>query len=716
MKLTSYIRTIGITIVMMFSFFSVFSQNNANKGDRYFDKNLFQEAIKYYRLEAKSGNRRYSNYAKQRLAACYRILGEFEMAEDMHRKLLKSKRNREDPIYYLNYGKSLKSSAKYAEAKFQFNEYIRLNPGDPMGKIFLHSCDSAQKWLEETIGKEVKNIEKINTSLSDFAPVILASNQLVFSSSREGSKEAFISFDGGMKVNRLDLYYTDLNSLAGKESVVYSNFSEINSPLHEGSATFSSDGKEIYFTRTIKGKKTKKGNKNEILSTLQVFYSVIDSSGHWSEPVSAFTFNSAKYSIGQPSLSKDGEKIFFISDMKGGYGSTDIYYSEKREDGTWVEPINAGSEVNTFGHELFPYISDNGTLYFSSDSHIGMGKLDIFSSILKKDEWTNVQNLKPPFNSIGNDFGIVFDGYHSRGFFSSDRFNGKGAEDIYSFSESISPIEITLNGNKIQFPDKNIFDGLKYVLKNEITKKDTVLQSVNGMYSYTLKLNDNYTLVAKKNRFSVHNKIAIQVKRDTLSNYLEAKIKSGSHVFKINGYLTYNSKSDTTKTVQSPLKNIPVIVKNATTTLAKINTGSTGYFSFDIDLNPNEEYTVLACKNDCETVLIPKPEKKDTEMNNQNNNTLKVDAVENVVIQLTGILKDENGVIGNAKIVIYDGNQVVGEVKTTSKGEFSYPLFPPKYKTRLLIITNKHSLKEVVLPINSKTIQNINKEIFLNLK
>jgi len=595
----------------------VFSQHNANKGDRYFDKNLFQEAIKYYQLETKSGNRKYVNYAKLKIASCYRILGEFEMAEDMYRKLLKSKRNREDPFFYLSYGKSLKSSAKYAEAKIQFKQYIKLIPEDPMGPIFLHSCDSAQKWLEETIGKEVKSIKKINTTASDFSPIILNGNKLVISSSRKGSKEALISFDGGMKVNRLDLYGVDINSLMGNEDIEYVNFSELNSPLHEGSATFSSDGKEIYFTRTVKGKRERKGRKNEVISTLQVFYSTVDSTGEWSEPISAFSFNSSKYSVGQPSLSKDGEKIFFMSDMDGGHGSTDIYYCEKRENGLWAEPENAGSSVNTFGHELFPYIADNGMLYFSSDTHIGMGKLDIFSSEYKSEKWANVQNLKPPYNSIADDFGIVFDSEYSRGFFSSDRFNGVGAEDIYSFSEKIAPLEITFKDDSITFSDYGIYDGLKYSFKNKVTIKDTTLVPNKGAYLYALENSTDYVLVAKKNRFSVYNKVELNLLQDTSVNYLEVKIKPEKQPIYVNGFLTFHPKEDTTNTVRLPLKNIKVVLMEANSTVEKTISTGNGYFNFETKLEPNKEYILLACKGECDLVsntvppMAPEVEKEE---------------------------------------------------------------------------------------------------------
>lgn len=436
------------SMVLFFLSVSAFSQRYSNKGDRYFDRNLFNDAIKYYQLEIKGRDRIYSIYAKQKLATCYRILGKFELAEETYKSILKKKKNQEDYRNSINYGNALKSNGKYNEASVQFEKYIKLNPSDPLGFIFLYSCDSAQLWMEELDAYKVKNVLKINSSYSDFGPVYLDSNNLVFTSSRDGSKEALLSFDGGEKFNRLDLYSVNISSLNSDDKAVKcQNLTGINTPMHEGSATFSSDGNEIYFTRTIKGKKNKK--KNEILSNLKVLYSRKDSLGKWSDPISAFPFNSDKYSIGQPSLSNDGGVIYFMSDMPGGFGGTDIYYSEKKEDGTWIDPINAGKEVNTFGNELFPYISNSGKLYFSSDTHIGMGSLDIFSSTFnKKKGWINIENLKPPINSSSNDFGIAFEKNNNSGFFSSDRYNGVGAEDIYSFSK-IDSLDKTFTDNQV---------------------------------------------------------------------------------------------------------------------------------------------------------------------------------------------------------------------------------------------------------------------------
>ncbi|OFY84215.1 MAG: hypothetical protein A3F72_14400 [Bacteroidetes bacterium RIFCSPLOWO2_12_FULL_35_15] len=741
------------------------AQKNLDKGDKLFDKNLFAEAIPFYELEVKEKNNKTIDNAMLKLADCYRITGEFEKAEATYKILLKKKKK--DPKAVLNYALSLKSSAKYAEAAVQFSEYIKMNPTDPMGEIFLQSCDLAQTWLEQTIGKEVKNVEKINTSSSDFSPAFRLPNELVYSSSMEGSTEALISFNGGMEMRRLDLYDVDINSINEKNKAEIENMKGINSPLHEGSATFTKDGREVYYTRTVTGKRDAKNNKQ--LNTLQVFYSSQDSSGKWTKPVSAFSFNSFNYSVGHPSISKDGKTIYFISDMPGSYGTTDIYYSTRQKDGSWSLPINVGNEVNTFGHELFPYISDLGILYFSSDTHPGMGQLDIFSAEYKNGKWTSVRNMKPPINSIANDFGIALDAKFMRGFFSSDRFNGKGAEDIYSFSETLL-LKLTINKDTIQFPDKSIYDGIKYKLIDEKNNTEIVLESKDGIFSIPLSETQNYILVAKKNGFS-YNKIAITMMRDTLGNYLEVKLKASMKQIMVDGFL-FSNAADTAKIKlkELPLENILVSLVDSTTTIEKESTTKNGYFGFSQKLNANEPYSIIAkinvIKDPPDPIVICKGTitykgnslAKSTvqlsvdgnlienlQTNEKGNFNFKLDINKKYTISasktgfessstsfvtnlsdvksgiskilnldslgsihLKGKVKDAGGVVGNVQIIIRQGNQIIGGVRSSSEGSFNYSLLPDLdyfltatangYLQKEISISTKDMPKESTLP------------------
>lgn len=552
--------------------FSVIAQRNCEKADRYFNQNQFETAIKYYQLDVNSDSKKAKEYAMAKLADCYRIIGEFEKAEEIYRKILKRKKT--IPENYLNYALSLKSSAKYAEAKLQFEEYIKMKPDDPMGKLYLQSCDSAQKWFDEALGKEVKNIEKINTMYSDFG-TCLNNNKLSFSSSRKGSKQAFISFDGGGEIHRMDVYQIDLSSLIKKEDNPkdIKNIEPINSSMHEGNPTFTADGNEVYFTKTVKGTRSEKNNN--IINVLQVFYSKKDSLGHWTVPVSAFNFNSDKYSIGQPCITADGQTIFYMSDMPGGFGKTDIYYSTKTPGNKiWSKPKNLGSQVNTFGHELFPTISTNNILYFSSDTHPGMGQLDIFKADLQNGSWTNIQNMKPPINSISNDFAISFDESNSNGFFSSDRFNGKGAEDIYSFSLE-APLQFYIYKDSFLFKNNFLFDDIKYKIINETDSTTQELSTDSLYFNINPIKNNQYSIILKKNGMQV-GKIKFSIQIEGERNYYA--IISENFPFKLQG--KFVGSEDSVKLTRNKSETEEIVIKEKTFEVPKILQPQTEYKLF----------------------------------------------------------------------------------------------------------------------------------------
>ncbi|MCK5343688.1 MAG: PD40 domain-containing protein, partial [Candidatus Heimdallarchaeota archaeon] len=505
-----------------------------------------------------------------------------------------------------------KSSAKYEEAAEQFSKYIELVPDDPMGDIYYESCFLAQQWLDEDEEYTVRNFEHLNTNEPDFAPVFYKEG-IVFSSSREGSERKFINLKEDINIIRLDLYYQNLNVKDG-EFEPSENLSALNSHLHEGVATFNAERTKVYFTKTVLGKKDRRTNK--IYNSIQVFYSEKNSQGTWSKPVSAFDFNSTKYSVGQPSLSKDGKTIYFISDKSGGYGGTDIYYSKLKEDNTWAYPVNMGHSVNTFGHELFPYIHSDDTLYFSSDTHPGMGKLDIFQAVKKDNHWSVVTNLKPPINSIGDDFGIVFNDSQTIGFFSSDRFNGKGSDDIYSVSRNV-PLQLILEGGILQIPNHTLYDGITYTLLESGKEDPTKPFLVNGRYGFLLEENMYYFLESRKEGFP-YNRTLINLSRNSNEDYLKLTIETRNQQVMISGHLIEEHieiRMDSSSLVQTrrrkpdklgnprdsvitekPVEGIQITLNEDNSNLEETRSGANGAFNFSTLLNPGINYSILAQK------------------------------------------------------------------------------------------------------------------------
>ncbi|MFN5844064.1 MAG: OmpA family protein, partial [Flavobacteriia bacterium] len=204
---------------------------------------------------------------------------------------------------------------------------------------------------------------------------------------------------------------------------------DINGQFHEGPATFSNDGNTVYFTRSNYYKKKMVINEDDE-NNLKIFKSTLID-GKWKN-LEDFPYNSDDYSVGHPSLSDNGKIMFFVSDMPGGFGGTDIYKSTY-ENGTWSKPENLGNEINTEGNEMFPYVHADGTLYFSSDAHNSMGGLDVFITYYNGLRWAKPENLNYPLNSIKDDFGFSINSDNITGFVSSSRTK---SDKMYSFEKN----------------------------------------------------------------------------------------------------------------------------------------------------------------------------------------------------------------------------------------------------------------------------------------
>ncbi len=270
----------------------------------------------------------------------------------------------------------------------------------------------------------VRNAKELNSQGTDYSPVFY-DNGLVFVSSRKKSGPQ----DKKSGETYSELYFSPFDP--NGDPAAPQKFSlEINSSLHEGPVTFSRDFKTMYFTRNNMHKGVQKADEKGVvrLKIYEAKAGVID----WMD-VRELPFNSDTYSCVHPSLSADGTQLYFASDMPGGQGGFDIWVSKRSKEGYWGPPMNLGPIVNSDKNEVFPYIHISGTLFFSSNGHDGIGELDIFRIDLDEIDHT-VINLGEKFNSPQNDLAFVLDDDGTRGFFASDRNNGYGKDDIYSFS------------------------------------------------------------------------------------------------------------------------------------------------------------------------------------------------------------------------------------------------------------------------------------------
>ncbi len=414
-------------LLVAVSNFHVFSQ--IRKANKYFELYQYAEAIPYYLRSVESSDKADRIISVQRLADCYRLTSNFSEARKWYGKAVLV--NGADPINYYYLGQSLRSLGAYNEAADAFQTFAKLLPDSLNGKQYYQFCVDIQKWLDLPEMAEVKNARSINSKYSDFCPVFYRDG-LVFASDR---REDMLDKDtyGWTNFGFLNLYCSEPEysgnfwGAMGFPARMEGNF---NHSYHDGPVCFSPDLSSIYITRTTK-RNAKKDEGKIKTYLLQIYSARLDKNGGGAK-YSAFPFNSREYSVAHPTLSANGDKMIFSSDMPGGFGGSDLYMSSF-VGGKWAEPVNLGEGVNTLGNEVFPFWANDSVLFFSSEGHLGYGGLDIFQSALSPDGWMEPENLKMPINSSYDDFGILLNKDLDGGFFSSNRPEGEGSDDIYAF-------------------------------------------------------------------------------------------------------------------------------------------------------------------------------------------------------------------------------------------------------------------------------------------
>ena len=280
----------------------------------------------------------------------------------------------------------------------------------------------------------LKNATKVNTGDLEFSPVFYQ-NGIVYVSSRYKSG----AIDKKIGETFFELFYSELDR--NGTPLDPQDFSvNVNSQVHEGPVAFNRQGNLIYFTRNNMKKGVRKADSQGV--TRLKIYEASKGAFDWEE-VHELPFNNDEYSTCHPALSADGRRLYFTSDMPGGYGGFDLYFVERRG-GTWSMPINLGPEINTPQNEVFPYIHESGTLFFSSTGHSGYGGLDIFMIDISGQTWSQVSNLGKPFNSERDDLGFILAPDGKYGFLTSDRTGGYGKDDIYRFE-----LPEGLKGNRV---------------------------------------------------------------------------------------------------------------------------------------------------------------------------------------------------------------------------------------------------------------------------
>ncbi|MDR7212367.1 OmpA family protein [Flavobacterium piscis] len=485
---------------LVLSFTVCFAQTNLKKADALFKNYSYTDASKAYE-EILQNIKNPSTQTLKNAADSYYFISDARNALKWYRKLYEVQGNNLTDIYYLRYIQSMKGVMDYDEANRIIKEYL-----DKKGDKEEINKYVTQKKQMDSLSKvkslyEVKNLD-INTSKSDFGATFFQ-DKIVFTSARDTTKfsEKLYSWNNQPFLN---LYVADRNPADGSlfNEVVF--LPNVMTKYHEATASFDTSGKTIYYTTNIVKK-----NKLIVDETKTNNFQIIkgDIIDNKLENPQRIFFNSNDYSVGHPSLSEDGQWLFFASDMPGGYGETDLYMVKIAADGTMSSPQNLGPKINTIGNDLFPFFR-NGVLYFSSDGHYGWGDLDVYESqFLSDGSFSEPKNLGAPINSNRDDFAFIIDKTNRYGYVSSNRDEGKGDDDIYSFTKRDPVCNQNISGKTIDRKTKLPLSDVTIMAYNSYNDILSETKSnFEGKYVITVPCGKVAKMIAAKPNYSSDEK------------------------------------------------------------------------------------------------------------------------------------------------------------------------------------------------------------------
>ena len=415
-------------------------------------------------------------------AECYRLSGQIKRAESYYKRAIKVKYP--DVIVYLRYADVLRMQEDYQEAILQYQTYIELNPDDVNGEMGLKSCDFALQWKDVPTRYNLELLPIVNSRYSDYSPAFGNSEytELYFTSSRTGGVTDKIDDRTGEPFS--DVYLSRMNKkgIWSSPTIVAA---PINTEGNEGSVFINNRGTTMYVTQC----------KVEKKKSLGCGIYVSNRKGKvWSDPKILQIKIDSNTTIGHPTLSQDESTMIFAADMQGGYGGKDLWMVKKEKRSNWSDPINLGPLVNTPGDEMFPFLHIDGTIYFASTGHIGMGGFDIYKT--SQDEngaYILPVNLKSPVNSAADDFGMIIEEDGERGYLTSNRRGGKGGDDIYQFE--LPPLEISVKGIVTESKNGSILTNKKVQLLASDGSAKEVLTDNTGSYSFELDPLTSYQII-----------------------------------------------------------------------------------------------------------------------------------------------------------------------------------------------------------------------------
>jgi outer membrane protein OmpA-like peptidoglycan-associated protein/protocatechuate 3,4-dioxygenase beta subunit len=555
----------------------------------------------------------------------------------------------------------------------------------------------------------IKNLN-VNSENQDFGTVYYK-DKIVFASSRPSSK--FIRRVWNLNnLPFLDLFVADVHN---SELLKVKPFDKnINNKYHEGPASFNEAGTFMAFTRN-----NYEGKSTDAIVKLKLYTAQFEN-GIWSD-AQPIRFNSNEYSVGHPSLTADGNTMYFASDMPGGIGGVDIYVTSKNDKGEWSDPKNLGSSVNTSGNEMFPFIYQNDCLFFASTGHEGLGGLDLFFSKKVGDQFSEPKNIGSPINSNKDDFSFIIDNPAEKGYFSSNRDGGKGDDDIYSFI-LVKPAkkEIAFKGKVLDNTGNNLTDTYIVVFDGKGNQINVFEGDKNGEFNINIRPEVFYKLEVRKENFQTGELEIFSNGSDSLltQNLVLERIYNYTFKFNVTDQHTKerieNAKISYTDKLRAILGETFTDDKGmAVISLADYKLSDQIEFAFELNkdgyVEKSTEYKTILQQEENFDIDI---EMLNVEMQSD---TISVVVAPPVDVLLKGKVIDNSGnPLADVGLVLFDGNGNQFKVlKSNTTGEFSVLVDRDK-NYKLEGVKEKYATGSII--IDTHTLENeINKNLTLNL-
>lgn len=476
------INIILILVLLVSGRMLIYGQNTEKKkGDSYFNAYSYAESIKEYEAIP---NKTIEIY--RRLAISYQKIGNTDKAEDYWKAVVESEERTTEDIY--SYAFILSMNKKYSESERWMDEFIKLDDTDSRGRLWAENRGFYESLQQDNGRFQIESLE-INNKQEDFGASYYK-DKIVFVSTRQSIKMIKRQWNWN-QLPFLDLFIAETDSnLQFKTIELFHR--NINKKYHEGPASFNKAGDLMAFTRNNYQGKSKEG-----IIKLQLFTSEYTNE-KWHNPVS-MPFNSDDYSTGHPSYTPDGKMMYFASDMPGGFGGVDLYRIYRRADGSWTIPENLGDKINTEGDEMFPFVHPDGMIFFASNGLPGLGGLDIFCAQITEKGFGEPRNIGSPVNSNFDDFALILNDNQTSGYFSSNRSEGLGEDDIYSF-RLLKPFKFDklLRGRTMDM-DSNILSNVRVNLYNEDGNQiATRYTNLEGNYEFVINEDKFYSIAGAK--------------------------------------------------------------------------------------------------------------------------------------------------------------------------------------------------------------------------